>query len=131
MLRPLGTPIKCHEEVLSLQPMNPALIQEFQLLVNRKTPKNMQLLDKKSYYVYRKYDVLSRVECFWSCSCSLKKMKFLTRGGIICISRSSPWHFYFKRGHSLDELTEHDNSADIMVDIMYVCTAAFSVHNMY
>ena len=41
-----------------------------------------------------------------------KKMKFLTKGGIHCISRSIfPWHFYFMRGHSLIELTEHDDSA--------------------
>ena len=32
-----------------------------------------------------------------------------------------PWHFYFVRGHSLVELTEHDNSADdIMVHSMYI-----------
>ena len=41
-----------------------------------------------------------------------KKMKFFTKGGIHCISRSSlPWHFYFMRGHSLVELTEHEDSA--------------------
>ena len=42
-----------------------------------------------------------------------------------------PWHFYFMRGHSLVELTEHDNSAaDIIVHSMYIhiCTAAFKVH---
>ena len=33
-----------------------------------------------------------------------------------------PWHFYFMRGHSLFELTEHDDSAaDIMVHSMYTC----------
>ena len=41
-----------------------------------------------------------------------KKMKFLTKGGI----QVFPCHFYFMRGHSLVELTEHDDSAaDIMV----------------
>ena len=40
-----------------------------------------------------------------------KKMKFLTKGGIHCISQVFPWHFYFMRGHSLVELTEHDDSA--------------------
>ena len=30
-----------------------------------------------------------------------------------------PWHFYFMRGHSLVELTEHDDSAaDIIVHSM-------------
>ena len=69
-----------------------------------------------------------------------KKMKFLTKGGIHCISRSLkknqttprpseyppvmgekifPWHFYFMRGHSLVELTEHDGSAaDIILHSM-------------
>ena len=48
-----------------------------------------------------------------------KKIKFLTKGGIHCISRSSPWHFYFMRRHSLVELTEHDDSAaDIILHSM-------------
>ena len=40
-----------------------------------------------------------------------KKMKFLTKGGIHCISQVFPSHFYFMREHSLVELTEHDDSA--------------------
>ena len=45
-----------------------------------------------------------------------KKMKFLTKGGIQCISQVFPWHFCFMREHSLVELTEHDDSAaNIMV----------------
>ena len=40
-----------------------------------------------------------------------KKMKFLTKGGIHCISQVFPWHFYFMRGHSLVEMTGHDDSA--------------------
>ena len=40
-----------------------------------------------------------------------KKMEFLTKGGIHCISQVFPWHFYFMREHSLVELTEHDDSA--------------------
>ena len=48
-----------------------------------------------------------------------KKMKFLTKGGIHCISQVFPWHFYFMRGHSLVELTEHDDSAaDIILNSM-------------
>ena len=63
-------------------------------------------------------------------------MKFLTKGGIHFISRSflQPCHFYFMRGHSLVELTEHDDSvADIIVHSMYmfVSTAKFIVHNVY
>ena len=45
-----------------------------------------------------------------------------------------PWHFYFMRGHSLVELTEHENSAaDIIIHSMYIyiCTAALIVHNVY
>ena len=48
-----------------------------------------------------------------------RKMKFLTKGGIHCISQVFPWHFYFMRGHSLVELTEHDDSAaDIILHSM-------------
>ena len=61
-----------------------------------------------------------------------KKMKFLTKGGIHCISQVFPWHFYFMREHSLVELTEHDDSAaNTIVHSMYcihICTAAFIVH---
>ena len=46
--------------------------------------------------------------------------KFLTKGGIHCISQVFPWHFYFMREHSLVELTEHDDSAaNIIVHSMY------------
>ena len=38
-----------------------------------------------------------------------KKDKFLTKGRIHC--RVIPWHFYFMLGHSLVELTEHDDSS--------------------
>ena len=38
-------------------------------------------------------------------------MKFLTKGGIHCISQVFPWHFYFMGGHSLVELMEHEDSA--------------------
>ena len=49
-----------------------------------------------------------------------KNMKFLTKGGIHCISQVFPWHFYFMREHSLVELTEHDDSAaNIIVHSMY------------
>ena len=48
-----------------------------------------------------------------------KNMKFLTKGGIHCISRSSLGTFYFMRGHLLVELTEHDDSAaDIILHSM-------------
>ena len=58
-----------------------------------------------------------------------KNMKFLTKGGIHCISQVFPWHFYFMREHSLVELTEHgDSAANIIVHSMYICTAAFTVH---
>ena len=70
-----------------------------------------------------------------------KKMKLLTKGGIPCISyfQVFPWHFHFMRGHSLVELTEHDDSTadDIIVHSMLcraihnIYTAAFIVHNMY
>ena len=49
-----------------------------------------------------------------------KKMKFLTKGGIHCISQVFPWLFYFMREHSLVELTEHgDSAANIIVHSMY------------
>ena len=48
-----------------------------------------------------------------------KNMKFLTKGGIHCISQVFPWHFYLMRGHSLVELTVHDDSAaDIILQSM-------------
>ena len=51
-----------------------------------------------------------------------KKMKFLTKGGIHCISQVFPWHFYFMREHSLVELTEHDDSAaNIIVHSTSIC----------
>ena len=50
-----------------------------------------------------------------------KEMKFLTKGGIHCISQVFPWHFYLMREHSLVELTEHDDSAaNITVHSMYI-----------
>ena len=49
-----------------------------------------------------------------------KKMKFLTKGGIHCISQVFPWHFYFMREHLLVKLAEHDDSAaNIIVHSMY------------
>ena len=63
-----------------------------------------------------------------------KKMKFLTKGGIHCISQV--FDFCCMREHSLVELTEHDDSAtNIMVHSMYtyiyICIAAFIVHSVY
>ena len=53
-----------------------------------------------------------------------KNMKFLTKNSLY-FQVFFPWHFYFMRGHSLVELTEHDDSdADI-------CTAVFIVHNVH
>ena len=61
-----------------------------------------------------------------------KKMKFLTKGGIQCISQVFPWHFCFMREHSLVELTEYDGSAaNIMVHSIHICTAASIVHSVY
>ena len=49
-----------------------------------------------------------------------KKVKFLTKGGIHCISQVFPCHFNLMREHSLVELTEHDDSAaNIIVHSMY------------
>ena len=45
--------------------------------------------------------------------------KIWSKGGIRCIFQIFPWHFYFMRGHSLVELTEHDdNAADIILHSM-------------
>ena len=62
-----------------------------------------------------------------------KKMKFLIKGGIHCISQVFPWHVYFMHEHSLVELTEHDDSAanTIVHSIIHICTAAFIVHSVY
>ena len=58
-----------------------------------------------------------------------KKMKFLTKGGIHCISHVFPWHFYFMCEHSLVELTEHDDSAaNIIVHSMYTSCC---IHSTY
>ena len=49
-------------------------------------------------------------------------MKFLTKGEIYCVSRSSLGTFTI-RGHSFVELTKHDNTAaDIMVQSVYIYT---------
>ena len=66
-----------------------------------------------------RYDFLLRVGCFWSCSCSQKKNEILDEGRDALYAQVFAWHFNFLcfiRGHSLVELTEHDDSAaDIMV----------------
>ena len=60
-----------------------------------------------------------------------KKRKFLTKGGIHCISQVFPWHFYFMREHSLVELTEHDDSAaNIIVHSMYTYVYC-CIHSTY
>ena len=59
-----------------------------------------------------------------------KKMKLLTEGGVHCISKVFPWHFYFMRGRSLVKLTKHDDSA-VVCRAIHTCTAAFIVHNVY
>ena len=60
-----------------------------------------------------------------------KKKKFLTKGGIYCISQVFPWHFYYMREHSLVELTEHDDSAaNIIVHSMYIFIYC-SIHSTY
>ena len=50
-----------------------------------------------------------------------KKIKFLNKGGIHCISQVFPWHFCFMREHSLVELTEHDDSAANIMVCVCVC----------
>ena len=60
-----------------------------------------------------------------------KKMKFLSKGGIHCISQVFPWHFYFMREHSLVKLTEHDDSAaNIIVHSMYTYMYC-CIHSIY
>ena len=60
-----------------------------------------------------------------------KKMKFLTKGGIHCVSQVFPWHFYFMREHSLVELTEHDDSAaNIIVHSTYTYVYC-CIHSTY
>ena len=60
-----------------------------------------------------------------------KKMKFLTKGGIHCISQVFLWHFYFMREYSLVELTEHDDSAaNIIVHSMYTYMCC-CIHSTY
>ena len=44
-----------------------------------------------------------------------KKMKFLRAGFIVLYFQGFPWHFNFMRGHSLVELTEHDDSAAAII----------------
>ena len=48
-----------------------------------------------------------------------KKDEILDQGGDSLYFQVFPWHFYFMRGHSLVELTEHDDSAaDIILHSM-------------
>ena len=59
-----------------------------------------------------------------------KKMKFLTQDSLYF--QVFPWHFYFMRGHSLVDLTEHDNSAaDIMVHSMYIPGTVYVLLHSY
>ena len=63
---------------------------------------------------YQELDVLGGVPV-------RKKDKSLDLGRDSLYFQVFPWHFYFMRGHSLVELTEHDNSAaDIMVHSIYI-----------
>ena len=50
-----------------------------------------------------------------------KKYEILDSGRDSLYFQVFPWHLHFVRGHSLVELTEHDNSADdIMVHSMHI-----------
>ena len=51
-----------------------------------------------------------------------KKNEILDQGRDSLFFQVFPWHFYFMRGHSLVELTEHDDSAANIIDyrIWYV-----------
>ena len=63
-----------------------------------------------------------------------KNMKFLTKGGIHCISQVFPWHFYFMRERSLVELTEHDDAVLLIssyIVCIHICTAAFIHISVY
>ena len=69
---------------------------------------------------YTQYGFLSRVVpgMFLELFLFAKKMKLLTDSLYFQVF---PWHFYFMRGHSLVDLTEHDDSAaDIIVHSMYI-----------
>ena len=60
-----------------------------------------------------------RVGCFWSYFV-LKKYEILDWAGFMYF-QVLPGHFYFLRGHSLVERTQHDKSAaDIMAHSMYI-----------
>ena len=101
-------------------------------------PKRMKNGDVRIFLVY--YSLKDAVYTVWIfiCICmSLrvflfsKKMKFLTKGGIHCISQVFPWHFCFMREHSLVELTEHDDSAaNIIVHSTYTCMYC-CIHSTY
>ena len=72
---------------------------------------------------YTQCGFLSSVACFWSCSCSQKNEVLASS----LFFQVFPWHSYFMRGHSLVELTEHDDSAaNIIVHSMY-CTVVVVV----
>ena len=64
-----------------------------------------------------------------------KKMKFLTKGGIHCISRSSLGTFiscagtHWSNGRSM--MTVLLISPYIVYRAIHICTAAFIVHNVY
>ena len=48
-----------------------------------------------------------------------KRDEILDKGRDSLFFQVFPWHFYFMRGHSLVELTEHDDSAaDIILHSM-------------
>ena len=82
---------------------------------------------------YTQYRFLSRVACFWSCSCLQKTMKFLTKGGIDCTSRSLLGTFILCAG------THWSNCRSMMTVLLissyivciHTCTAAFVVHSVY
>ena len=73
----------------------------------------MQLLDK----IHTVLTTALRVGCFWSYSCSQKKRKFLTKGGIHIIPGLLLGTFILCA--SLVELTEHDDRVMISWYIEY------------
>ena len=62
-----------------------------------------------------------------------KKMKFLTKGRDSLYFQVFPWHFNFMRGHSLVELTEHEDSAaaDIILHALLTGRPGSSEVTMY
>ena len=74
---------KCQGKTWEIQWI-PPLVKNFIFFANRNTLRDKQIQIKiHTVYTYTQYRFLSRVACFWSCSCSHKRRNSWLRAGFV------------------------------------------------